>query len=351
MEERGFHFEKYGIKKFIQTPTSIIASANPANKDSWINNEKIDFNELPFLAPLKDRFDLIFIFKQKEDPKERDNFNDELAEVEKKRERKELPDYTEFLIKYIQFAKQFNPVLTDEAWYRLKEYYKNVNAGGFGSPRVLKTLTKLAKATARLKLKDVVDEKDTKEVMEYYNAMLVKFQKHVTVSESIKTIAYRKGVEIVKKFKNISGITLEALFETMCKDDKQFATYFGYDSGKSLKIQDNHKVSDVKKLLLNHTNIKRVQDNPIVLKWFESPQPNQPNQSDQPDEPDRENYPDQEKNKKNNFNESDSKPRSDTSDTSDSESKKGIQLTPKGRIYEVTKERFEELNGGIEDQN
>ena len=48
MEERGFNFEKYGIKKFIPTPTSIIASANPANKDTWINNEKIDFNEIPF---------------------------------------------------------------------------------------------------------------------------------------------------------------------------------------------------------------------------------------------------------------------------------------------------------------
>ena len=55
----------------------------------------------------------------------------------------------------------------------------------------------------------------------------------------------------------------------MCKENKQLATYFGYDNGKSLKIEDNHKVSDVKKLLLNHSNIKRVQDNPIVLKWFD----------------------------------------------------------------------------------
>ena len=41
-----------------------------------------------FLAPLKDRFDLIFIFQQKKDPKERDQFNEELAEVEVKRERR-----------------------------------------------------------------------------------------------------------------------------------------------------------------------------------------------------------------------------------------------------------------------
>jgi replicative DNA helicase Mcm len=258
MEERGFDFEKYGIKKFIQTPTAIIASANPANKDSWINNEKIDFNELPFLAPLKDRFDLIFIFRQKEDPKERDSFNDELAEVEAKRERGELPDYTELLIKYIQYAKHINPILTEEAWYVLKEFYKKVNAKGFGSPRVSKTLIKLAKATARLKLKDVVDEKDAQEVREYYNAMLVKFQKHVDVtdSDSIKMIAYKKGVEIIKQFENFGGITLEALFTTICKENKQLATYFGYDIEKSLKIQDNHKTSDVKKLLLENTHIK-----------------------------------------------------------------------------------------------
>ena len=286
MEERGFHFEKYGIKKFIPTPTAIIASANPANKDTWINSEKIDFNELPFLDPLKDRFDLILIFQQKKDPKELEDFADQLAEVEAKREKGELPDYTEFLIKYIQYAKQINPVLTDEAWYMLKEFYKKVNARGFGSPRVLKTLKKLAKAIARLKLKNVVDEKDAQETMEYYNVMLVKFQKHVVVSESIKMIAYKKGVEIVKNFKNISGIALQDLFELMCKDNKQLATYFGYDNGKSLKIQDNHKVSDVKKLLLNHSNIKRVQDNPIVLKWFDDPQ-QQPDQSDEPDEPDQ----------------------------------------------------------------
>ena len=295
MEERGFNFEKYGIKKFISTPTSIIASANPANKDTWINNEKIDFNELPFLAPLKDRFDLILILQQKKDPKERDNFADQLAEVESKKEKGELPDYTEFIIKYIQYAKQINPVLTDEAWYMLKEFYKKVNAKGFGSPRVLKTLKKIAKAIARLKLKNVVDEKDVQEVMEYYNAMLVKFQKHVVPSESIKMIAYKKGVEIIKQFENFGGITIEALFTTMCKQNKQLATYFGYDIEKSLKMQDNRKVSDVKKLLLENTHIKRVQDNPIVLKWFGQPQ------SDEPDKPDRENYPTQEKNNNNNF--------------------------------------------------
>ena len=55
--------------------------------------------------------------------------------------------------------KQIEPVLTDEAWFMLKEFYKKVNATGFGSPRVLNTLKNLAKAVARLKLKNVVDER------------------------------------------------------------------------------------------------------------------------------------------------------------------------------------------------
>ena len=138
-----------------------------------------------------------------------------------------------------------------------------------------------------------MDEKDAQDVKEYSNAMLVKFQKHVIVSESIKNIAYKKSVEIIKRFENF-GIILEDLFVTMCKEDKQLSSYFGYDKDKSLKIEDNHKVSDVKKLLLNHSNIKRVQDNPIVLKWFEGPQP-QSDQPDEPDKPDRENYPNQRK--------------------------------------------------------
>ena len=344
MEGRRFDFEKFGIKANIHAPTAIIASANPANNDSWINNEKVDFNELPTLAPLKDRFGLIFIFRTR-DQKGNDEFADKWSEVEAKKERGELPDYTEFLVKYIQFAKTFEPKVTDEARFMLKEHYKKVNAEGYGTPRVFKTLTKLAKAVARLKLKNVVEEEDAEKAMEFYNLMLVKFHKSVVYSESPKMIAYKKGVEIVKRFKNF-GIRLEDLFINICKEDKQLSTYFGYDSGKSLKIQDNHKVSDVKKLLLNNSNIKRVQDNPIVLKWIEKPQP----QSDEPDEHDKEYYSKQEKNNEN-FNESGIESTSSSSGSSSSEKEKpikGFQMSPKGRIYEVTDNRYKELKGESE---
>ena len=41
----------------------------------------------------------------------------------------------------------------------------------------------------------------------------------------------------------------------MCKENKQLATYFGYDIGKSLKIQDNHKTSERKEIIIKYTHI------------------------------------------------------------------------------------------------
>jgi hypothetical protein len=111
-----------------------------------------------------------------------------------------------------------------------------------------------------------------------------------------------------------------------------------------LKIQDNHKTRDVKELLLAHTNIKRVQDNPIVLKWFDDT--SSISQSNQCDE---ENFSKKEKK----FNQNELEPMSDTSYLSScnqEESTKGVQFHPKGEIHEISEAEYRELKGE-EDRN
>lgn len=270
MQERWFPFDKYGIHANIPAPTTILASANPINKDRWIDNDKIDFNEFPFLEPIKDRFGLIFSFHDKKTKEERNEFAEKLSEVESNKERKQVPDYTYFLTRYIHYAKQIEVTLTDEARTMLTEFYKNISNTGFGSPRVLVILPKLTKAVARLKLKNVADEEDAKEVMEFYNSILVKFQKSVVISQSPKDVGYEKGVMIVERFKEFEGgVTLEKIFEIMCKENEQLTNYFGYGK-KSLKIKHNHKTRSVYEMLLGHSNLKKIQENPIVLKWMNS---------------------------------------------------------------------------------
>ena len=65
MEEEEFTKTAYGFHSKIQSPTTIIASANPLNNSKWKDSNKIDLNEFPVLAPLLDRFDLKFAFKEK----------------------------------------------------------------------------------------------------------------------------------------------------------------------------------------------------------------------------------------------------------------------------------------------
>ena len=155
----------------------------------------------------------------------------------------------------------------------LAEFCKRVFNQGFRSPRIVVRLPKITKAIARLKLKNVADKEDAEEAMELYRASLIKFQKQVVIPQDPKDLACEKSVEIIKRFEKFGGISLEALFTTMCEENKQLATYFGYDVGKSLKIRDNIKTRDVYELIKKqrHPNIIIKDEKPVVLKWVCDP--------------------------------------------------------------------------------
>jgi DNA replicative helicase MCM subunit Mcm2 (Cdc46/Mcm family) len=270
MEESEFTKNAFGKNVKIRAPTTIIATANPINNSRWRDKDKVDLSEFPVLEPIRDRFDLKFIFKDRNEPEEIDKFAHKLSDVADKIDKGELPDFTPFLIKYIQYAKQFNPILTDEARDMLTDFYKEIRKKNFGSPRVLKTLRKLTKAIARLKLKEIADEEDAKEAMGFYNVMLHDFQKSVIVSQSPREIAYHKSVSILEGVKNIGGITFEELIEKICHENEQLSRYFGY--GKvSLQIKHNKKTRNIYDMLLNHSKIKKVGEKPTVLQWLSDP--------------------------------------------------------------------------------
>jgi len=268
MQEEEFTKTSYGFHTRIKSPVTIIASANPLGSSTWKDDDKIDLNEFPILRPLLDRIDLKFIFRDRTDPNEIREFAKKYSEMLYKKEKGLLPDYTTFLIKYIKYARQLKPELTDEARIMLQDFYVNIKIKGYGSDRVLITLHKLIKAIARLKLKEEADEDDAKEVMEFYNVMLLNFQKQVVVSQSLKDIAYNECITVLKDIKDVSnGITLEDLVEIICKRNEQLAHYFGY--GKiSLQIKHNRKTRNLLDLLLNNSKVKKVGDKPIVLQWL-----------------------------------------------------------------------------------
>ena len=355
MQEEEFTKSAYGFTAKVPSPTTIIGSANPVNNSKWKDNDKIDLSEFPLLIPLIDRFDLIFPFRDRKDPKEIKIFGKKYSETLTKLEQGLLPDYTLFLIKYLEYARQLKPVISPEAKTMLENYYINVKIKGFGSDRVLPSIRKIAKAIARLKLKEIVDEYDAKEAEQYYNVMLLNFQKQVVLSEPPTEIAYNECISSLKQQKNFSGIVFEDLLKEICKNNLQIADYLGYPR-KSLQIKINRKSRKICYKLLNNSHIKKINEHPIALKWFDNYDNN--NESDVGDTGDTYKTPNEKNFDKKNeiLNESGQEPMSPTSQTSPrdnnedkEETIKGFQFSRDDRIYEVTDKRYKELKGESEE--
>ncbi|HSF50155.1 MAG TPA: AAA family ATPase, partial [Nitrososphaeraceae archaeon] len=272
MEEGEFTINKHGINAKIISPTTIIASANPVNNSSWSDDLKINLNEIPALKPIIDRFDLIFVVRIPND----ENVIRRYTYMKSLQEDSLIPDYSNYLKKHIAYAKRFNPIFSEEAKSILDEFFirlisKNKNKNKkdvFNSPRRRDSIYRIAKAISKLNLKNVVDVDDAKDAIEFYNVVLLELERTVSAPEDPRDVAYKECISILQNLKDFGGITLDDLFKKACERNMQVHQYFGIN--KSLKIEHNSKTRVVYDMLLNHTNIKRVQDKPIVLQWISS---------------------------------------------------------------------------------
>lgn len=181
MQEQEFTTNKFGQNFHVDSPTAIIGSANPRG-GSWKfghSNEEANLEKIPMIEPLKDRFDLIFTFKDNRD----ENVLAEYAFKKSEMEDRSAPDYTAYLAKHIMYAKQRYPKLkfSEDAKVVLNQYYVSIRKR-YGSPRVMDTIYKIAQNFARLKLKQTVDEEDAKETMQFYNYILIQLDKIVDLA-------------------------------------------------------------------------------------------------------------------------------------------------------------------------
>ena len=280
MEEGEFTINKHGINAKIKSPTVIIASANPVGS-TWSNpkndiNDKIDINEIPLVQPVIDRFDLKFVLRDSKDEQELRDY----ADAKTKLLTEKIPDYNPYLRKYIAYAKQLNPTLTEESRLLLGEYYVNLSISlsksnpNFGSKRILETLIRIAKSISKLKLKAVVDMEDAKEALEFYNAVIYQYlESTVLIPDDPKNITISVFMDILKN--SAFAYSLEELAKTACEKNEYVKSYLlgGHKNNNCkhlLKIENNRKLRGICELLIENPNIKRIQEKPIVLQWISS---------------------------------------------------------------------------------
>lgn len=158
MEQQTISIAKAGIHTTLNARASILAAANPIGGRY---DPKMTLRQnLKFSAPIMSRFDVFFVIR--DEPKE--SVDRKLAEhivnVHMNRDEAVEPDLTtEQLQRYIQFARMFRPVFTDEAKVLLVEKYKELRAndaqGGIGrssyriTVRQLESLIRLSEAVAK----------------------------------------------------------------------------------------------------------------------------------------------------------------------------------------------------------
>ena len=79
--------------------------------NKYYGKHLFDDDDIPAIKPIVDRFDLMFVFKTSKDPIDLREYTYKKS----KSERSKIPNYDEFIMKYLIYAKRFNPSISDEA--------------------------------------------------------------------------------------------------------------------------------------------------------------------------------------------------------------------------------------------
>ncbi|CAK9824168.1 DNA replication licensing factor Mcm6 [Anthophora retusa] len=179
MEQQTISLAKAGVRATLNARTSILAAANPIG--GRYNRKKSLQQNVQLTAPIMSRFDLFFIIV--------DECNEIIDNAIAKRiidlHCDNLQDFEAVymqaeIIRYINFAKHFKPILSQEASEFLVESYTTLRqrtGSGSGKWRVtvrqLESLIRLSEAMAKLECSDEVIVKHVKEAKRLLSKSIV----------------------------------------------------------------------------------------------------------------------------------------------------------------------------------
>jgi replicative DNA helicase Mcm len=166
MEQHTVSVAKGGIVATLNARTSILAAANPSLGRYDPYRTVAENISLP--VTILSRFDLIFILRDVPEKTQDEQMTEHILNLHRTGVTPvEPPIEPELFRKYISYAKNIKPVLTQEALERLKSFYLLMRAASEteGTPvaitaRQLESLVRVAEARARASLRDEVLAED-----------------------------------------------------------------------------------------------------------------------------------------------------------------------------------------------
>jgi len=174
LEQQTISINKANISATLRAETTVLAAANP--KFGRFDPYELIAKQIELPSTLINRFDLIFPIRDLPNKAKDEKTADFILQLHKRASGGEAELQTDFLKRYIAYAKQnYNPQLTDEALEEIKEYYVKMRSTGDEegaykaipiSARQLEALIRLSEASARARLSHKVLKSDAKRAIE-----------------------------------------------------------------------------------------------------------------------------------------------------------------------------------------
>ncbi len=222
MEQHTVSVAKGGIVATLNARTSLLAAANPALGRYEPYRTVAENITLP--VTILSRFDLIFVLKDLPEKEADTKMSEHILDLHKRGLAPvESPIPPTLLRKYISYAKNIKPQLTDEALQRLKDFYLEMRAASGESgespiaitARQLESLVRTAEARARVALRKEILAEDAEAAITMMRKSLGEVGVDVTTGKTDIDLIYSgKPKSMRDRLQIILGTIIEMEKET-----------------------------------------------------------------------------------------------------------------------------------------
>lgn len=184
MEQQTISLAKAGVRATLNARTSILAAANPIN-GRYDRSKSLQQN-IHLSAPIMSRFDLFFILVDECNEVVDYAIARKILDLHSNIEDNVEQVYTrDEVLRYVTFARQFKPKITEEAAKLLVQNYghlrqRDTGLNGKGTWRItvrqLESMVRLSEALAKMECSNEVETKHTQEAYRLLNKSIIRVE-------------------------------------------------------------------------------------------------------------------------------------------------------------------------------
>jgi DNA replicative helicase MCM subunit Mcm2 (Cdc46/Mcm family)/predicted transcriptional regulator len=282
MQQGVIYFGRYAFNPPLQASTTFVLTCNPAGNSGKLNaiyeKVKVFDHEYPIIGPLRDRIDFFFVFRTDRNMNKAMNYSLDKIRIEDNYEAiiREEEENIKFLQKLNVLAHRLDPKFSTEARHVIQRFYAEVFSAKDSkySPRLLDTLNNACYAVARIKLKEIVDVDDAKEVAAFFKTQIEQHQSQiVTVPHDPRDLAVE---EIIKQ---LTGSNFKyqwtELLDSVCKKDDDSGRWVSKYIGEIFALKNKKKLRHIRTRLKEYASshkdkILTLSISPLTLAWRET---------------------------------------------------------------------------------